>query len=188
MYGRNMYVGRQRIVFFVGPDRCGKTEISTALSKVTDIPYFKASSEHDAFLSSRVSKRELFLNQLRYADPRVMDLLRQTGASVIFDRGYPCEAAYSKVFNRETDIKMLQHLDEEWAKLDARIVLCHRTSYAGIRDDLDPTIEHHALNLIHDAYFEFASWTKCKLLKLNVDDENLQRELDEVHYFIYRQV
>jgi|SRR5579863_1085758 len=183
-----MYVGRQRIVFFVGPDMCGKTEISKALSRVTDIPYFKASSEHDAFLSSRVSKRELFLNQLRYADPRVMDLLKQTGASVIFDRGFPCEYAYSKVFDRETDDKMLRHLDEQWAKLDARIVLCCRSGYSGIVDDLDPTVKGETLARLHDAYMDFASWTQCKVLKLNVDDENLQRELDEVHYFIYRVV
>jgi thymidylate kinase len=183
-----MYVGRQRIVFFVGPDMCGKTEISKALSRVTDIPYFKASSEHDAFLSSRVSKRELFLSQLRYADPRVMDLLKQTGQSVIFDRGYPCEYAYSKTFGRETDEKMLRHLDEEWAKLDARIVLCCRNDYSRIVDDLDPTVKGDALQQIHYVYEEFATWTKCKLLKLSVDDENLQRELDEVHYFIYRVV
>jgi len=183
-----MYVGRQRIVFFVGPDMCGKTEISKALSRVTDIPYFKASSEHDAFLSSRVSKRELFLSQLRYADPRVMDLLKQTGQSVIFDRGYPCEYAYSTTFNRETDEKMLRHLDEEWSKLDARIVLCCREDYSKIVDDLDPTVKGDTLQQIHNAYLEFAKWTKCKLLKLSVDDENLQRELDEVHYFIYRVV
>jgi len=183
-----MYVGRQRIVFFVGPDMCGKTEISRALARMTDIPYFKASSEHDAFLSSRVAKRELFLNQLRYADPRVMDLLKQTGQSVIFDRGFPCEYAYSKVFNRETDTKMLAHLDEQWAKLDARIVLCCRNSYANVVDDLDPTVKGETLQQIHDAYVDFATWTKCKLLKLQVDDEDLQRELDEVHYFIYRKV
>ena len=181
-------MGRQRIVFFVGPDMCGKTEISKALSRVTDIPYFKASSEHDAFLSSRVSKRELFLNQLRYADPRVMDLLKQTGASVIFDRGFPCEYAYSKVFNRETDTKMLKHLDEQWATLDTRIVLCCRQDYSNVVDDLDPTVKGETLQQLHDAYMDFTSWTKCKLLKLNVDDENLQREVDEVHYFIYRAV
>lgn len=183
-----MYIGRQRIVFFVGPDMCGKTEISRALSRMTDIPYFKASSEHDAFLSSRVSKRELFLSQLKYADPRVMDLLKQTHQSVLFDRGYPCEFAYSKVFERETDTKMLKHLDEQWASLDARIVLCCRSSYEGITDDLDPTVKGETLQQIHDAYMDFASWTKCKLLKLNVDDEDLQRELDDVHYFIYRKV
>ncbi len=183
-----MYIGRQRIVFFVGPDMCGKTEIAKALSRMTDIPYFKASSEHDAFLSSRVSKRELFLNQLRYADPRVMDLLKQTGQSVIFDRGYPCEYAYSKVFERETDTKMLKHLDEQWSTLDARIVLCYRSSYAGITDDLDPTVKGEVLHKLHDAYADFASWTRCKLLRLNVDDEDLQREIDEVYHFIYRRI
>ena len=33
------------------------------------------------------------------------------------------------------------------------------------------------LKLIHSAYNEFLSWTKCDTLVLNVDDENLEREL-----------
>jgi len=175
---------KQSLTFFVGPDRCGKTEIAKELSRITGIPYFKASSEHDAFLSSRVSKLELFLNQLRYADPRVMDLLKQTGQSVIFDRGFPCEYAYSKVFNRKTDDKMLRHLDEQWSKVDVRIVLCCRSDYTHVIDDLDPTVKGETLQQIHDAYVDFACWTQCQVLKLNVDDENLEREVNEVLGFI----
>lgn len=179
-----MYVGRQHIVFFVGPDRCGKTEISTALSRITGIPYFKATSEHTSFLSSRVSKSDQFLNQLRFADPRVIDLLRQTGHSVVFDRGFPCEFVYSKVMGRETDMVMLKHLDEEYEKLGAKIVMCHRSSYKGIQDDLDPTIKQDLLEKLDKAYFEFLSWTKCDHLLLNVDDEDLDREVDQVTRFM----
>ena len=179
-----MYVGQQRIVMFVGPDRCGKTQIAQEVSKRSGIPYFKASSEHDAFLSSRVSKRELFLNQLRYADPRVIDVFKQGGFSMLFDRAYPCEVAYASVFNRETDLTMLHHLDEEWSKLGAAIILCQRSSYDGIYDDLDPTVGPKMLQAIHDAYEEFARWTQCRLLRLNVDDEDLDREVAEVTRFI----
>ena len=167
-----MYVGQQRIVMFVGPDRCGKTQIAQEVSKRSGIPYFKASSEHDAFLSSRVSKRELFLNQLRYADPRVIDVFKQGGFSMLFDRAYPCEVAYASVFNRE------------WSKLGAAIILCQRSSYDGIYDDLDPTVGPKMLQAIHDAYEEFARWTQCRLLRLNVDDEDLDREVAEVTSFI----
>lgn len=176
---------KQHIVFFVGPDMCGKTEISKATSKAMGIPYFKASSEHESFLSSRVTKREGFLNQLRYADPRVFDVLKQTGYGMVFDRGFPCEYAYSKVLDRETDTVMLKHMDEMWASIDARIVLCHRQKgYKGIVDDLDPTIDVHVLNELHDAYWDFALWTKCRLLKLKVDDEDLGREVADVMSFL----
>ena len=175
---------KQHIVFFVGPDMCGKTEIAKEVSRRLGVPYFKATSEHTSFLSSRVSKNDQFLNQLRFADPRVYDLLRQTGHSVVFDRGYPCEFVYANVLERETDMVMLRHVDAAWAGLGARIVLCHRSSYAGINDDLDPTIDQDMLNDLHDTYFEFSRWTKCPLLKLNVDDESLEREVSETLTFL----
>ncbi len=175
-----MLMPPQRIVMFVGPDRCGKTQIAHELSRITQIPYFKATSEHTTFLSSRYEVNDQFINQLRFADPRVFDLLKQTKHSVIFDRAYPCEFAYSQVLRRDTDMKMLHHVDESWASLNTTIVFCHRTSYAGIKDDLDPSIEEEHLTELHRAYEQFIAWTKCKVLGLNVDDENLQREVDEI--------
>ncbi len=175
----------QHIVFFVGPDRCGKTEIAKATSRVTGIPYFKATSEHSSYLSSKVSKQERFLYEYRYAEPRVFDVLKQTGHSIIFDRGFPCEAVYSKVMNRKTDDTMLHHMDQMWASIDARIVLCYRTTYAGIVDDLDAQIDAGVLQQLTTEYFRWAeSQTHCKVHKLCVDDENLGREVGEVLEFM----
>lgn len=176
-----MHKGLQRILVFVGPDRCGKTQIAQALSRVTGVPYFKATSEHDAYLSSKVTKRELFLNQLRYADPRICDMLKQTGQSVIFDRGFPCEYVYSKVMDRETDTKMLMHLDQEWSNLGAQIIFCYRSSYLGIVDDIDPSITSHKLDALHAEYSDFLHRvTKCRSLSLCVDDEDLVREINDL--------
>jgi hypothetical protein len=171
---------KQLLLFFVGPDMCGKTEIAHEVSKVIDVPYFKATSEHTSFLSSRVSTNDQFKNQLRFADPRVYDLLRQTGHSVIFDRGFPCEYAYSQVLGRETDMTMIKHMDEAWASLDARIIFCYRSSYKGIVDDLDPTINESMLDKLDAAYCDFMDSTKCKVLELNVDDEDLNREVTDI--------
>lgn len=171
---------KQLLLFFVGPDMCGKTQIAQEVSKVTGVPYFKATSEHTSFLSSRVSKNDQFLNQLRFADPRVYDLLRQTGHSVVFDRGFPCEYVYSKVLGRETDMVMLRHMDEAWASLDAVVIFCHRSSYKGIVDDLDPTVKGDTLQQLHDVYEEFIEFTKCNWLRLNVDDEDLDREVTDI--------
>lgn len=177
---------KQTLLFFVGPDMTGKTEISKAVSKALNIPYFKATSEHTSFLSTRVSTSDQFLNQLRFADPRVLDILRQTGHSVVFDRGFPCEYAYSRVFGRETDLVMLKHIDEAYARLGAVVVFCYRSSYEGIKDDLDPTVGQELLDRLHAAYEDFAGWTKCRLLRLNVDDECLDREVREVIEFVDR--
>lgn len=174
----------QRLVFFVGPDMCGKTQIAQEVSRRMGVPYFKATSEHTSFLSTRVSTSDQFLNQLRFADPRVLDILRQTGHSVVFDRGFPCEFAYSRVFGRETDLVMLRHVDEAYAALGAAVIFCQRSSYEGIHDDLDPSVGPELLNKLHAAYEEFTGWTKCRLLRLNVDDENLDREVRDVVQFV----
>lgn len=174
------YMEKQHVVFFVGPDMCGKTHIAQAVSKRTGIPYFKASSEHKTYLS----KKDLFVNQLRYADMRVHDVLKQTGHSVIFDRGYPCEWAYSQVFSRETDMRMLGMQDAAYGELGARVVVCRRKSYAGIVDDIDANIKEDVLRRLDDKYEEFLAWTQCKALSLYVDDENLEREVGEILAFL----
>lgn len=79
----NQKVSEQRIIIMIGPDRCGKTEIAKRLAFLQGLPYFKASSEHETYLS----KQGQFVQQLKHADPRMVDFLSQTGHSVIFDRG-----------------------------------------------------------------------------------------------------
>lgn len=174
------WMHRQHVVFLVGPDMCGKTNIATAVAARTTIPYFKASSEHGTYLK----KKDLFINQLRYADMRVHDLLRQTCHSVIFDRGYPCEWAYSQVFDRKTDMKVLAALDAAYAALGAWVIVCRRKSYAGIVDDIDAGITEKVLQRLDAKYEEFIGWTQCKTLSLYVDDEDLEREVSDIIKFI----
>ncbi len=171
----------QPIVFMIGPDRCGKTEIGKALSKRLGVPYYKAAAERTAF----VSNQDRFINDIRYSCPARLDLLKQLGAGVVYDRGYPCEWVYSRFFERQTDETAITWLDEQYAEMGAVIVICHRQKgYAGIVDDLDPNIEVHALNELHDLYWDFSKVTKCRVLKLAVDDENLDRELADIINFM----
>lgn len=177
-------MNEQTIVFFCGPDRCGKTQIAKELSRRLNVPYFKASSERDTFLSSRVERSERFMYQLRYADPRVFDLLSQTGHSVVFDRGFPCEYAYSQVLKRKSDLELLYKMDEAWASIGAKVVFCYRSSYDNIVDDLDSTIDSTVLKALDEKYREFFARSKCDHVYLNVDDEDLEREIREVVKFV----
>lgn len=171
---------KQKIILFVGADMCGKTQIAHELSRRINVPTFKASSEHKSFLDAQ----NQFIQQLRHADPRVLDLLKQTGHSVIFDRAYPCEKVYAEFFNRPTDASALEHLDIEYSKLGAKIVICHRSSYDGIVDDLDSKLDSKALQTIDLLYQKFLHWTRCETLLLNVDDENLDREVNDIMEFL----
>lgn len=175
-----MVFKEQLVLLCGGPDRCGKTNILRELERRLGVPYFKASGEHENFLSSQ-SK---FVNELRYADPRVHDLLHQTGMSVLVDRAFMCEWVYSQFFNRETDMSMLRVMDAKYAKLGAKVLICTRKSFHGIKDDLDPNLDEHALQKISDLYADFVKWTKCKTYVLYVDDEDLEREVSEVIEFL----
>lgn len=166
----------QVIVQLVGPDMTGKTQIAKELAHRLGVPYFKASSERETYLTGP----DMFVNQLRYADPRMVDFLRQTGHSVVFDRGYPCEFVYSDVMNRETDMAALRHVDRAYAELGTRIVVCTRRNYDGIVDDIDSSITSGVLQLLEKRYRLFSEWTSCECLFIYVDDEDLDREVSEI--------
>lgn len=170
----------QKIVFFVGPDMTGKTNIAKAYSRASRIPYYKCSTEHDAF----INKQDRFINDLRYGVTHLLDVLTQTGYSLIFDRGYPCEWVYSQYFNRQTDFDLLTKIDKKYADLGATIIVCSRSSYVGIKDDLDNSIDAAALKKIDSLYREFIKITDCKGVILNVDDENLSRQIRDIKIYI----
>lgn len=170
----------QKVILCGGPDRCGKTNILHAIAQVTGIPYFKASNEHLNFMSSQ----DRFINELRFSDFKMVDFLKQTKHSVLIDRAYMCEYAYSKFFNRQTDIEALKDLDAKYASFGAKILICTRKSFVGIQDDLNPKLDSAALEKISNLYEEFSLWTKCKTYTLHVDDEDLFREVDEVLEFM----
>lgn len=173
---------KQQLIFFVGPDMTGKTQIAKETARRLCVPYFKATSEHETYLAG--SKALFFVNQLKYADPRVIDILRQTGHSMVFDRGFPCEFAYSTVMRRQTDKKVLWWIDEQYAALGAKIVVCRRASYAGIVDDLDSSIKQETLEKLDVQYESFINQSQCRCLSLYVDDEDLGREVQDVLDFI----
>lgn len=167
---------KQRIIAVVGPDMCGKTEIAKELAKKLKLPYFKAASEHETYLRHP----DRFIQQLRYSDVRLTDFLKQTGYSVIMDRAWPCERVYASVLDRETDEAVLRKIDDEMSYLGAKIVVCHRSSYDGIVDDIDSKLDSRMLEKIDNAYKGFTIWTKCSTLLLNVDDEDLDREIADI--------
>jgi len=161
----------QRVIIVEGPDQCGKTQISKELARRLQVPYFKNSDEHKYFLSDP----GYFINAVRYVDTYFTSYLEASGASVILDRAWPSEWVYSQVLGRNTDMSVLRELDRRHSQLGTVIVIPTRSSYAGIRDDYDTVSKN--LQRIHDMYLKFACWTTCRVLELNVDDENLEREV-----------
>lgn len=168
----------QRVVIYEGADACGKTNMARELARRTGIPYFKNADEHRYFLKDP----DYFVHAIRYVDSYFTSYLETSGASVILDRAWPSEFVYSHVLGRPTDMGVLRELDERHAKLGTVLVIPYRTSYVGMRDDYEQVTSN--IQRIHDRYMELASWTRCRHLLLNVDDEDLAREMSETLTFL----
>ena len=168
------------LIALEGPDMGGKTQIAAELSRQLGIPVFKNSGEWFTDLRDP----SYFKNLLKYGATFLADFLCQTRASAIMDRNYASEWVYSRYFDRETDDAVLRKVDEKFAEAGGKIVICRRKSYNGIRDDLHSYIDSHELKGLDSLYQEFEKWTKCEVLTVWVDDENLERETLEIREWL----
>jgi thymidylate kinase len=161
---------------FEGPDMTGKTQIAKELSRQLEIPYFKNSGEW----SVQLKDSSYFKNLLVFGGTFLIDFINQVRPNVILDRHYPSEWVYSRAFNRETDEEVLRKIDEKFAEAGGRIIICRRKSYEGIKDDLHDHVDSQVLKKIDAIYEDFTKWTKCRTLTVWVDDEDLNREVNEI--------
>ena len=168
------------LISLEGPDRCGKSEIASELSRQTGIHVFKNTGEWTADLKDPT----YFKNLLVYGGTFLIDFIEQTRPNAILDRHYPSEWVYSRYFGRETDDTILRKIDEKFARAGGKIVICRRKSYDGIRDDLHTYVDSAVLNGLDKLYDEFATWTQCQVLTVWVDDEDLNREVKEIMEWI----
>lgn len=174
---------RSIILSCEGVDMTGKTQIAQELSRQLNVPYFKNTNEWSTDLKSP----SYFKNLLIYGGTFLVDFIHQTRHSVILDRHYPSEWVYSRFFNRDTDENVIRKIDEKFAEAGGKIILCRRKSYDGIQDDLHSYIDSKVLTSLDQLYDEFSKWSKCEILTVWVDDENLEREIQEIMEWLNRE-
>jgi thymidylate kinase len=167
-------MNEQRIIIFDGPDGCGKTNIAQELSALSGITYFKNEDEHRYFRSDP----SYFINAIRYVDRYFTSYLEKSGSSIILDRAWPSEWIYSQAMDRETDMETLRELDIRHAKLGTTIIIPFRSDYSGV-DETYPELQSQLQNLDR-LYRKFAEWSQCRTIMINVDDEDLDREIREL--------
>jgi thymidylate kinase len=168
------------LIALEGPDMGGKTQIAAELSRQLGVPVFKNSGEWFTDLRDP----SYFKNLLTYGATFLADFLCQTRSSAIMDRNYASEWVYARHFGRETNDEVLRKVDEKFAEAGGKIVICRRKSYNGIRDDLHSYIDSHALEGLDSLYQEFEKWTRCEVLTIWVDEENLERETLEIREWV----
>jgi chloramphenicol 3-O-phosphotransferase len=172
------------ILVFEGPDMVGKTSIARALSAKTGTPYFKRSGETDAFARSP-DPQTFFYNTLVYAGTFLADFLEQVRPAVIMDRSYPSERVYATVYGRETDEALHETLDQTYHRAGAGFVLCLRHSYEGLVDpDSGDRIRPDLMEVTHRLYEAWARWTRCPVLVLYTDDQDLPGQLAKIEQFM----
>lgn len=164
-------------IIFEGPDMCGKTHIARALASILHIPYFKNAREREVFGSEDT---RYFATASQYVDTYMVSFLRDTQTHVIFDRNYPSQFVYPRVFGRDHDLDLLRRIDDAHAELGTRIVIPVRSTYHDLHDDVHDCIIPTTLELLDAGYRDFVKWTKCRTLLLNVDDEDIDRELADI--------
>lgn len=166
------------IIIFDGVDNCGKTEISTALVEkvLTDHRYFKVKQEriHVEKVDPVILQKahELQLNFF-------YELARQTDQKVVMDRFYPSEYVYGSLF-RKVDEDLIWEYDKKFADLGAVIII----PVKGDKFLEDELWSKEQLIAIREKYKEFADKTACRVLVLDTEDENLDRELADIQTFL----
>lgn len=149
-------------ILVVGPDRVGKTTIVKHLSEILGIPSFKCPAEKAIF-------KEGGRSSLAF-DYTLTHFLSQTGVRFVSDRAYPCEWVYSKVFGRETDVELLERIDDMHAQLGTRILYLHSSELPEEEDDLVPKDRYWD---VVATYHGFCEWTANRVFR--VDTKNMLR-------------
>jgi hypothetical protein len=173
------------LVIFGGPDRCGKTTIARELSRRTGAPYFKPTGQ----AKYAMSQPSVFRLQTLFGEPKLADFLAQTGHSAILDRGFPCDYAYTHALGRLRNMSFaeasdwsdtIKAMDATYGMMDALLVICVRSDYTGRSDPSWPEMDGKMMAILDSYYREYAAETKMRKLVLNVDDENLDRQVSEI--------
>lgn len=167
------------IILFEGVDNCGKTEIATALAKkLGNYQYFKVKQErlHIEKVDPEILKYAHLL-QLNF----FRELARQVNFNIIMDRFYPSEFVYGSLF-RKIDEEKIWEFDEMYSKLGMRIIILQKQN-----DKLEDELwTKEQLIAIKEKYKEFAAKTKCRVLVLDTDSEDLDWELTEIMKFLQK--
>ena len=166
-----------KLILMCGVDNCGKTEIATALAKrLPDYQYFKVKQEriHIEKIAPEILKQAHLL-QLNF----FYEFARQAEFNVIMDRFYPSEFVYGSLF-RKIDEEKIWEFDKLFAELGTKIIILQKQN-----DKLEDELwTKEQLIAIKAKYQEFAAKTKCQVLVLDTDSEDLEYELFEISKFL----
>ena len=162
-----------------GPDGTGKTNIAEALADKYNMKVYKNEAEFRLYDEDSTNK---FVNLLRYSGPAEYHMVRLLKPDIIFDRNYISEYAYSKAFNRETDLALIKAFDSLYSKLNSMVIYCYKTEYNNYEDDFINLEKINDIDLAYRSYFDMIN--TLPIYTLDTTNENLSEQVRLLSAFV----
>jgi len=164
----------QQIIIIEGTDKSGKSSIANILHKKMNIPCFKNLNEKEMIIEND------FDIEFKYVPEFLINILTQTGLSIILDRSYPSQYVYSLYYNRRFNSKKLWRIDKLFSYLNAKIIICIKNNNL----EKDEFIKIKDRNNLNKLFKRFYKKTKCNCLILNTTNENIEQQMKKIENFI----
>jgi len=160
----------QQVIIFEGHDRSGKSTIAKALGEELGIPIYKAQRDKHWW--------DPMVN-ISYFTEGITQFIEQTGISVILDRWMPSDYMYSKLFDRDISYRKIFELDERFAKMNAKLIICYKDPDKYIVDTEDfEFVKPEMYTEMTRLYHEYAEQSKIKnIIFLNTSSQILEKQL-----------
>lgn len=163
---------KQTIIILIGHDTSGKSHISKALSEKLNLPIWKMATPKK-FWDPIIAQR--------YSQEVITQMCEQLKNSVIFDRGFPCDWMYAKLFNRHYDFEKALETDVRFSKMNTLIVLCYKNKINQQYDEEDKDfVNIEDYDKMTQLYLTFLQNSLCKHITINTSDENLEEQLETI--------
>ena len=162
-----------------GPDGTGKTNIAKALADKYDMKVYKNDAEFRLYDEDSTNK---FVNLLRYSGPAEYHMVKLLSPDIIFDRNYISEYAYSKAFNRETDLALIKAFDSLYSKLNSMVIYCYKTNYKNYDDDFINPNKINEIDAAYRQYFDTINTLPIRII--DTTNENLSEQIRLLSGFV----
>ena len=167
------------IIFMEGPDGTGKTNIAKALADKYTMKIYKNDAEFKLYAEDSTNK---FISLLRYSGPAEYHMVKLLRPDIIFDRNYISEYAYSKAFNRETDLALIKAFDSLYSKLNSMVIYCYKKEYKNYKDDFIDLEKINEIDSIYRTYFDTIN--TLPIYMLDTTTENLSEQIRLLSSFV----
>lgn len=171
----------EKIIFFEGPDKSGKSTIAEVLARKLNLPYIP---------SETAQNQGDYYNDLVYGELKLAKFLVQLsdgGQSISFvkDRNWISELIYGTVYGRKVCYETLARLDELYANLNTYVIVCIKNDNKyNLEGEPELVLENH--QKLHNKYINWFYETESKYPKLllNTSDQTLNNQISIIKQFI----